>query len=238
MATLKLIKNGVNMRKRNGSSKTVAKKANPSKRRNPVTKASATAFAKRNGLKLVKSAPSKVANGRKRKRYSAKRRNGIVKAIPKRSNGILGNSKETVVSVSSLLAGLVVTKVESAMLAPVLAQPLGMFGLQNFAKPIVEAGFAVTVNRIAADAIKKGSGKFVMYGGLAMAGMSLIENLIPQVASYNPFSRGMTTPIVLNQPSIVDANALRAAQGGAALGTAMRPRVGMNYRRPAVGVPY
>ena len=238
MANLKLIKNGVKRvankkrrtkRRRRNPATTVAAKKNPAKRRN-VSSASVKSFAKRNGLKLVK------ANGARRapvanKRHKRRRRNG---AIMSRSNGLFGNSKETVVSVVSLLAGLGVTKVESALLSPLAGQALGMLGLQNFAKPIVEAGAAVTVNKWAAEAIKKGSGKYVMYGGLAMALMSLVEQFIPQTSAYNPFATGNNNPLVLNQPVVVDPRALAAA-ASANTGTMGRPltgyRRGTGYRR-------
>lgn len=239
MATLKMIKNGVrkSTARRNATPKKVVN--GRAKRRNPLTKARVTSFAKQNGLKLVSSKPTKkAANGRKRYGRKSARRNGVTASTSRggflsKRNGLLGDSRETAVSVGSLLAGLAITKVESAMLTPLAAQFLGTVGLQNFAKAIVEAGAAVTVNRWAAESINRGSGKFVMYGGLAMAVMSLVESFIPQASSYNPFARANMTPIVLNQPNIVDANALQAAANSNTLGTSLRPRVGTNYRRPS-----
>lgn len=212
MAELKLIKNGAKPKRRNGKTIATKKVSNGKRKSGRRTKRNgvlATTKTKRNGARVTRT-----------------KRNGTIRKV---SNGFFGDSKETVTSVISLLAGLGVTKVESAMLSPVAAQALGMIGLQNFARPLVEAGAAVTVNRWAAEAIKKGSGKFVMYGGLAMALMSLVEQFVPQTSTYNPFASSNVTPIVLNQPQIVDAKAL--ASGGKL--SSVRPRVGVNYRRPS-----
>lgn len=229
MATLKLIQNGIKKtankrrkksRKRNGTATTaVAKKANPRKR-NGTTKVGAAAFAKRNGLKLVK----KAANGHKRHKRS-KKRNGSP-SMRRVNNGVFGNSKETVTSVVSLLVGLGATKVESSILTPMASQLLNNLGVGFLAKPLIEAGAAITVNKWAAEAIKRGSGKYVMIGGLAMALMSLVEQFLPQTSAYNPFASANLTPIVINQPQITQARAL--SNGGMGI-PVRRP---MNYRRP------
>jgi hypothetical protein len=234
MATLKLVQNGrkrktTRKRRRNTTAvtKTVANKRR--RKRNGASSASVKSFATRNGLKLVKRT---AANGRKRHKRRSKR-NGT---IMQRSNGLLGNSKETIISVASLLIGLGVTKVESSILTPMAQNLLGNLGLGNFAKPLIEAGLAVTVNKWAAEAVKKGSGKYVMYGGLAMALMDVVEAFLPQTSAYNPFASANNTPVVINQPNIVNPNALRAGQ--ATTGTLIRPRVPMGYKRPMFGGGY
>jgi hypothetical protein len=235
---LKLIRNGKTVankerpkgRSKNGANANTvtAKAANGTRRRNGVTRAGVDAFAKRNGL-VVRKARA-VANRKHKKRG---RRNGTVR-IQKVNNGVFGNSKETVISVISLLAGLGITKIESSILTPLAARGLNMIGLGQFAQPLVEMGCAVTINRWAAENIKKGTGKFVMYGGLAMALMDVIQSFLPQTSAYNPFASVNMQPLVLNQPSVIVPSALAAQPAQAATtGTMMRPRVGMNYMRPA-----
>lgn len=234
---LKLIRNGTKKvankrrtkRRKNTTPSTTAKAANGAKRRNGTTRAGATSWAKRNGLVL-----RKAENGKRKKTHRRKHRNGSG-TIRKVNNGVLGNSKETVMAVVSLLAGLGITKVESSILTPLAARALNMLGLGQFAQPLVEAGCAVSINRWAADALKKGSGKYVMYGGLAMALMDVLQSFLPQTSAYNPFASVNTAPIVLNQPSVVVPNAVAAGAGApAAVGSIIRPRVGTGYARPMI----
>lgn len=233
---LKLVRNGTkkvaNKRRRRNTATTVKKVANKRrKRRNGTSLLQAKSAAKKNGMKLV--AMKRVSN--KRRHHRKHKRNGTIRKV---NNGMFGNSKETIVSVVSLLAGLGVTKVESAILTPIAQQALSILGLQNFARPIIEGGMALTVNKWAADAIKKGSGKFVMYGGLAMALMSLAEQFLPSLSTYNPFSSSNGMPLVLSSgnTAVVDAKtaAALAAASGARLSGLMRPRMGTKYTRPRV----
>lgn len=216
MATIKLLRNGVkkvsNRRRRKTTKRRnpiakVANKRRRRRRRNPST-ATSPVLKRSNGVKHVSN------------RRHSKRRNG---AVIRRSNGFFGNSKEQVVSVVSLLAGLVATKVEGQIAAPIAANLLGMVGLSNYSEAVVQAAAAVTVNKWAADAIKRGSGKYVMLGGLAMAVMSAVEQMFPQLSTYNPFASVMTTPLVLNQPIIAQPNALKAAAGVPAMAGLRRP---------------
>lgn len=216
MATIKLLRNGVkkvsNRRRRKTTKRRnpIAKVANKRRRRRNPSTATSPVLKRSNGVKRVSN----------RRRRHSKRRNG---AVIRRSNGFFGNSKEQVVSVVSLLAGLVATKVEGQIAAPIAANLLGMVGLSNYSEAVVQAAAAVTVNKWAADAIKRGSGKYVMLGGLAMAVMSAVEQMFPQLSTYNPFASVMTTPLVLNQPIIAQPNALKAAAGVPAMAGLRRP---------------
>lgn len=208
MATMKLIKNGTrravaNPRKRRKSTKR--------RRRNPATPAVAvrTASVRRNPAPVAR----KVANPRKRRKtVRRRRRNGVLS----KKNGLFGDSRETVRSVVSLLAGLAITRVESGILTPTVARPLAMVGLQNFAQPITEAALAVTINKWAATQLSgRDSGKFVMIGGLAMAAMSAIQQLLPQTSAYNPFASANTSPVVVNQP-VINSDTVKALTNAAA----------------------
>lgn len=250
MAVLVKMKNGrakVANKKRRAKRRntaTVAKVANRKRRRrNSVSSASVKSYASRNGMKLVSNRKRRRRNGVKlvaNKKRRGRRRNGVIS----RANGLFSGAKRafnknTATVVISLLAGLGITKIESALLSPIAAQFLAYVGLQNYAKPIVEAGLAVTVNRMAADAIKRGSGEYVMYGGLTIAAMDLLMLFIPSASAYNPFSVGNQLPLILNQPSLVSpaaVAALNAATGGrgAKTGAILRPRAGNGYARPRV----
>lgn len=226
MAEIKLIRNGVkkavNRRRR---------RKNVTRRANPIAKvANKRKRRRRNGVTAVMKRSNGVKAVANRRRRHHKRRNG---AVISRQNGLLGNSRETITSVAALLIGLGVTKVESSILTPIAANALGMVGFGSFAKPAVEAAVAVTVNKWAADAIKKGSGKFVMYGGLAMALMSVLEQFLPSTSAYNPFASTNTSPVVLNQPVIAAPNALGAASNAPNLG-GIFPRPVMRGRRPVI----
>jgi hypothetical protein len=224
MAQLKLIQNGIRKtanrkrRRKNPTTRTtVARKAaNPRKRRRRS----------RNGIAAAAPVVRRVTNGRRRRHTKRRSRNGVT--MRRVNNGLFGNSKETVTSVVSLLVGLGATKVESSILTPIASNLLGNLGMGYLAKPLIEAGAAVTVNKWAAEAIKKGSGKYVMIGGLAMALMSLLEQFLPSTSAYNPFASSNGSPIVLNQPQITNAGALA---GSSAMGIPVRRP--MNYRRPA-----
>ena len=258
MAKLKLIENGVkkvaNKKKRSrrrnttvtATTKVVANKKR--RRRNPLTEASVKSYAAKNGLKVVKKTSNgtikKVSNKKRGKRRH--RRNGVAGMFSKQ-NGVFGNTKETVGAVISLLAGLSVTRIESSVAAPLLARLLNPLGLGNFAKPAAEAGLSVTINKWAADAIGRKTrtpqaGKFVMIGGLAMAGMSLIELLLPQTSAYNPFASVNVMPISLGagqQQAAVSAPALAALAASkgvspATMGSMIRMRQGTGYRRPRI----
>lgn len=250
MASLNLIKmkNGrakvanKTRRRRRNTTATTLKVANRKRRsrRNPLTSASVTSYAAKNGMKLVSNKKRRrngaiklVAN--KRRRHH-KRRNGIMQ----KANGLFGKvglHKGTAVAVLGLLAGLGITKIESAMFSPIVAQLLSFVGLQNYATPLVQGVSAVTINKWAADAVKKGSGEYVMYGGLAMAAMSLAEIFIPSLSAYNPFAGANVTPVVFNQPQIVAsgaAAALAAAQGAKMGNVRFRPVTPTMYRTPRV----
>jgi hypothetical protein len=219
MATLKLIQNGktavANPRKR---------KTRKRRRRNPTALASVE-NAKRKRRRSTRRrrnpvALSTVPNARRRRKtVRRRRRNGTLLA----KNGFFGDTKETTRSVIALLLGLGVTKVESQILAPQVARLLATVGLQNFATPITEVAVSVTINKWVAEQLgTRNDGKFVMIGGLAMAAMHAIEQFLPGTSVYNPFARVNATPIVMNQPNVIDAKTAKALVNAASMETAAK----------------
>lgn len=209
MAEIKLIQNGARKvsnprrkkrttKRRNTATATrrvtvAAKVANPRKRRrrrrNPVA---STTIVRRT-----------ASNPRKRKTVRRRRRNGIMS----KRNGLFGDSKATAKSIFSLLIGLGLTKVESGVVAPVVARGLATVGLSNFAVPLTQAAFAVTVNHYVAKRVAgQQQADMVRLGGLAMALMSAIEQLLPQASVYNPFAPANILPVVVAQPALADGS--------------------------------
>lgn len=242
MATLKLIENPARRSAANPKRRKTTKRRNPSTASKAVVRTASNPAKKRRRRRntsvttLTKTAAN-PATRRRRSNGVAKRRNGV--ALRKRSNGMFGNTKETVKAVGSLLGGLVLTNIAGSIFSPILSRPLASLGVGNFAKPAVEAVIAVTVGRWGGKMVAGEQGaKFAMIGGLAIATMSLIQQLLPQTSVYNPFSSPNTSPLVLNQPTVIDAataaQIAAATQGGNA---AKVGRVGVNYRRPMVASP-
>lgn len=215
MSSLKLIENPARR-----------KAANPKrrKRRNPTTATAAKKVAnprrrrRRNTSVARVSSPSpvarKIANGRRRRKTTAKRRrNGVT--LKRVSNGLFGDTKGTVKAVGSLLGGLLVTNLVGSIGAPILARPLASVGLGGYAKPVTEVVSALTVNRWAGKMVAGNEGaKFAMIGGLAMAAMSFVQQLLPQTSTLNPFASPNLMPVVINQPTINANDAARLAGGG------------------------
>lgn len=223
MATLKLIQNGTTVangrrrkrrstrRKRNTTATTSAK--------NPVAVQTVENARRRRrrrrnpGMTLVANAPR-----RRRRTTRRRRRNGVLA-----KNGFFGDTRETTRSVIALLVGLGATKVQSGILSPQVARLLAPVGLQDYAVPITEVVMAVGVNKWVAERVgTRADGKFVMIGGLAMAAMHLLERLLPGTSVYNPFASANVTPVVMNQPNVIDAGTAKALVQAASAETAAK----------------
>jgi hypothetical protein len=141
---------------------------------------------------------------------------------------LLGNSKETIYSVGSLLFGLGAVKVEAPLVMPLVSQFLTPLGFGQYARPLTEAGLAVLNSWVAGMVAKKikvpQAPKMVLIGGLAMAAMDLIVTFLPTANAYNPFA-------VANVAPVLPAGTAAAAMSGF---MPMRPRVGANYRRAVI----
>lgn len=168
MAELVTVKNGVkNPRKR----KTTRRR----KRRNPVARKRTTA-----------------------KRRVTRRNPAPKRRVTKRSknNGLLGDTKATVKAVTALGAGMLGTKIVAGVALPFVAPTLSKVGLGGWGRPIVEAVVALPAKSIGAMAGGREAGKFAMLGGLSVALLSALEEFLPAVGLYNPFS-GMNQPIMV-----------------------------------------
>lgn len=216
MPTITQVRNGVaNPRKRR-------------KRRNPTT-ATATANPRRRRRRRNPSAsvtthaanPAKAtANPRKRRR----RRNpstAIVKANPRRRtrrrrNGIFGDSKAEVKQVLSILGGLAGTKVVGGIASPYVSQLLAYVGMSKFAQPVTDAVVAVVaVSPVAGMIGGRDAAKLARLGGLAVAGLDLLQMVLPSGFAYSPFAVN-STPIVLASGGITPNVAKQIAQSAVA----------------------
>lgn len=232
MATIKLVENP-----------TRRKAANPSRKRRNTTAAKLRTRRNTTKTATVRN-PSpiarKVSNPRKKTRrrqrngvtVKTKRRNGV---IAKRRNGLFGDTKATVKAVGALLGGLLATNFIGGVAAPIVARPLAAVGLGAYAKPSIEVASAVTVNRWLGQMVAGPEGaKFAMIGGLAMAVASLVQQMLPQASTFNPFATPNAFPVIVNQP-VVGANtaAQIAAANRSAVGMAVQnPRRPFNVARP------
>lgn len=186
-----------------------AVKANPKRRRkarrNPVTAKAANPRRRRrrNPVASVTTRaanPSKAANPRRRRR-----RNGVTvaKANPRRKstrrrrNGIFGDTKAEAKQVLSLLAGLAGTKLIGGIATPYVAQLLAYVGMAKFAQPVSNAAVAIfAVAPVAGMVGGRDSAKLARLGGLAVAGLDVLQLVLPSGFSYSPFASN-TAPIVL-----------------------------------------
>lgn len=227
MATLKLVSNGA----RRTATKRVT---NPKRRTKAKAKRNPTTATTAKVARVTRRNPTTLkAVSNRRKTTKRRRRNGAKLSL--RSNGLLGNTKATSKAVGSLLAGLVITRVEGSILSPVAARILAQLGLSSYADALVQAGLAVTVNRWAAKQFVGQEGaNMVMIGGLAMAVMSLIQNFLPQTSVYNPFASSNVVPVVLPTNQVSAQDAARIAAGVAAANAA---KVGAIARRPSIVAP-
>lgn len=215
MPTITQVRNGVaNPRKRR-------------KRRNPTT-TTATANPRRRRRRRNPSAsvttraanPAKATvNPRKRRR----RRNpstAITKANPRRRrrrrNGVFGDTKSEAKQVLSILGGLAGTKVIGGIASPYVAQLLAYVGMSRFAQPVTDAAVAlVAVGPVAGMVGGRESAKLARLGGLAVAGLDLLQMILPSGFAYSPFAVN-STPIVLSGGGITPSTAKQIAQAAVA----------------------
>lgn len=208
---MKLLKNGL---KKSTNRKRRTKKRG---KRNPTTaaktvrrtttKAGATAFAKRNGLKLVKKS---AANPKRRK--SRKRRNGLT-VTRTAKNGFFGNTKNDAKQVLSVLGGMVGTKLAGSTLNSIVASYLASFGVGNYSDLIVDGFVALTVTPYVAQMVAgQEAKKLARLGGLAVVVLDAIAKFFPQL-NINPFNNA---PIVINS----NGQALLTSNGALSLANA------------------
>lgn len=165
-------------RRRNATPKTAAKR-NPS----PVTLSRASAFAKRNGLKLV----SKSAANPKRKR--SKRRNGLTK-VPRTRNGLLGSGKADAEKVVALGGGMVLTAMIGRFANGFLAPYAARFGAGRYSQAACEFAAALLIMPWLGTKVRnKAAGDFARLGGIATGGFTLANVFAPGFIP-NPFGGG------------------------------------------------
>lgn len=190
---------------RNGARKNGSRSKNPASKRT-TTRPMAAGWAKANGYKLVKkTAANTTKSNPKRKRKKRRTRK-------RRNNGIFGDTKAEIKTVSSLVGGVVGTRIAGGIVSPYAARVLAYLGLQNFAQIAADGTVAVLVTPYIAGMIAGAEAKkYARLGGLVVVGLDILEMLLPEDFSVNPFSSVNTNPIV------VGANRLIDTAGGAAL---------------------
>jgi hypothetical protein len=186
MATMGKMRNGIKRRN------SVKRKNGVAKRRNSLTKTRVSAFARKNGLKLV----SKSANPHKRRRHHKRRKNGLATVVSRR-NGLLGNSRNDVKQVAYLGAGALLTKTGGRILTGFIAPYMSQFGAGKFTEIAADLAIAVLVVPFVASKVGGRGGdlaKHARLGGLLATALTAIGEFAPQALAFNPFN---TSPVVM-----------------------------------------
>lgn len=212
MSKIGIMENGVKRsrrRRRNPSPVVKASTKNPTRRRS-ISLVSAKAVLKKNGMKAISSRV--MANPKRRKHH--KRRNGLQTITARRSNGLLGKSRNDAKQVGTILGGAMVTKLISRFISPFVSPYLASTVLGQYVDLIVDGVTALLVVPFIAGKFMKGgeTEKNARIGGLLVVGLDAIGHFAPSALQLNPF---ITAPLAMGSggAAIPAATVAQIAQG-------------------------